>query len=58
MLLLGVAERRALTSDSLNRRCPPKVLIEVSFPDFAQRVTVFGSTRNKEATSEGVNRTS
>jgi hypothetical protein len=25
-----------------------------SLPDFAQRVTVLGSTRNKEATSAGV----
>ena len=58
MLLFVVAESNALTSDSLYRRCPPRVLIEVSFPDFAQRVTVFGSTRNKEATSAGVSRTS
>ena len=58
MLLLVVAESNALTSDSLYLRWPPKVLIEVSFPDFAHLVTVFGSTRNKEATSAGVNRTS
>jgi hypothetical protein len=31
------------------------VRIEVSFPAFAQRVTVFGSTRNIVATSAGVN---
>jgi hypothetical protein len=58
MLLLIVAESSAFTSDSLYRRCPPKVLIEVSFPDFAHLVTVLGSTRNNEATSAGVNRTS
>jgi hypothetical protein len=29
--------------------------MEVSFPAFAHLVTVFGSTRNKEATSAGVN---
>jgi hypothetical protein len=29
-----------------------------SLPDLAQRVTVFGSTRNSEATSEGVSRDS
>ncbi len=58
MLSLVGVESNALTSDSLYRRCPPKVLIEVSFPDFAHLVTVFGSTRNNEATSAGVNRTS
>ena len=46
------------TSDSRQRRCPPSVLIEVNFPAFAQRVTVFGSTRKSDATSEGVNKTS
>ena len=45
---------RALTSDSLYLRWPPRVLIEVNLPAFAQRVTVFGSTRNKLATSDGV----
>jgi len=30
------------------------VRIEDSFPDLAQRVTVFGSTRNRVATSDGV----
>src|ERR1022692_4781090 len=33
---------------------PPSVLIDVSFPALAQRVTVFGSTRNIVATSAGV----
>lgn len=42
------------TSDSLYRRCPPRVRMEVNLPAFAQRVTVFGSTRNMEATSAGV----
>jgi len=49
-----VVFNRALTSDSLYLRWPPSVLIEVNLPAFAQRVTVFGSTRNKLATSEGV----
>src|SRR5207237_878041 len=36
------------------RRCPPSVRIEESFPAFAHRVTVFGSTRKRAATSAGV----
>lgn len=52
--VIVVVISRALTSDSLYLRWPPRVLIEVNFPAFAQRVTVFGSTRNKLATSEGV----
>jgi hypothetical protein len=38
----------------LYRRCPPIVLIDGSFPDLAQRVTVFGLTLNIAATSLGV----
>ena len=56
--MLVVLRRSALTSDSLYLRCPPKVLIEVNFPDFAHLVTVFGSTLNNDATSAGVNKTS
>src|ERR1700734_2174511 len=44
----------ARTSDSRNRRCPPGVRMLVIRPDAAQRVTVFGSTRNRAATSPGV----
>ena len=45
---------RALTSDSRNRRCPPGVRMDPMRPADAQRVTVFGSTRNMSATSPGV----
>ena len=45
---------RARTSDSRNRRCPPGVRMLVIRPDAAHRVTVFGSTRNRAATSPGV----
>jgi len=44
-----------MISASRYRRCPPSVLIAESFPALAQRVTVFGSTRNNAATSAGVN---
>jgi hypothetical protein len=44
------------TSDSLYLLCPPRVLIEVNFPAFAHLVTVFGSTLNNAATSDGVRR--
>ena len=47
---------RDLTSDSLYLLCPPKVLIEVNLPAFAHLVTVFGSTLNSAATSDGVSR--
>ena len=47
---------RDLTSDSLYLLCPPKVLIEVNLPAFAHLVTVFGSTLNNAATSDGVRR--
>ena len=57
-LLNEIAPRSALTSDSLYLRWPPKVLMEVNFPAFAHLVTVFGSTRNSEATSAGVSKTS
>jgi len=40
----------ARTSDSRNRRCPPGVRMLLIRPDAAQRVTVFGSTRNRAAT--------
>src|SRR2546425_13101763 len=43
-----------MTSDSRYRRWPPRVRIEESFPAFAHRVTVLGSTRNRAATSAGV----
>jgi hypothetical protein len=45
---------RARTSDSRNLRCPPGVRMLVMRPDAAHRVTVFGSTRNRAATSPGV----
>ncbi len=51
----GIPASRARTSVSRYRRCPPSVRIEVSFPAFAHRVTVLGSTRNIVATSAGVN---
>src|SRR4051794_18727904 len=44
----------ARTSDSRNRRWPPGVRMLPMRPAAAQRVTVFGSTRNNEATSPGV----
>jgi hypothetical protein len=51
---LIIRELQIRDSDDVRLR----VRIEVSLPAFAQRVTVFGSTRNKDATSDGVNRTS
>ena len=48
----------ARTSDSRNRRWPPGVRMLPMRPDAAQRVTVFGSTRNRLATSPGVRRRS
>ena len=48
----------ARTSDSRNLRCPPGVRMLVMRPEAAQRVTVFGSTRNRAATSPGVSRRS
>ena len=56
--ILVVVISRDLTSDSLYLRCPPRVLMDVNLPAFAHLVTVFGSTRNKIATSEGVSKTS
>jgi hypothetical protein len=50
----GMPARRARTSVSRYRRCPPSVRIDVSFPAFAHLVTVFGSTLNIVATSAGV----
>src|ERR1700721_267673 len=49
---------RARTSDSRNLRWPPGVRMLVMRPEAAQRVTVFGSTRNRAATSPGVSRRS
>src|SRR6202020_3147343 len=50
----GMPASSARTSVSRYRRCPPRVRIDVSLPALAQRVTVFGSTRNIVATSAGV----
>src|SRR5258707_5762620 len=50
----GMPASRARTSVSRYRRWPPRVLMDVSFPAFAHRVTVLGSTRNIVATSAGV----
>ena len=50
--------RRACTSDSRKRRCPPGVRMLLIRPAAAQRVTVFGSTRKRAATSPGVSRRS
>jgi hypothetical protein len=50
----GIPAKRARTSVSRYRRCPPSVRIDVSFPAFAHLVTVFGSTLNIVATSAGV----
>ncbi|SCE03348.1 hypothetical protein GA0115247_12095 [Streptomyces sp. PalvLS-984] len=50
----GIPASSARTSASRYRRCPPSVRMDVSLPAFAQRVTVFGSTRNIVATSAGV----
>src|SRR5580700_12229021 len=49
---------KARTSDSRNLRWPPGVRMLVMRPEAAQRVTVFGSTRNRAATSPGVSRRS
>src|SRR5882724_10905163 len=49
---------RVFTSDSRNRRWPPGVRIDPIRPAVAQRVTVFGSTRNNVATSPGVSKRS
>lgn len=45
-----------MISDLKYRLCPPSVLTEDSLPALAQRVTVFGSTRNSVATSPGVSK--
>ncbi len=50
----GMPASKARTSVSRYRRWPPRVLMDVNFPAFAHRVTVFGSTRNIVATSAGV----
>jgi hypothetical protein len=50
----GSPRSRARTSDSRNRRCPPGVLMLLMRPEAAHRVTVFGSTRKRAATSPGV----
>lgn len=57
--LTGSSPRsNACTSDSRNRRCPPGVRMLLILPAAAQRVTVFGSTRKRAATSPGVNKRS
>src|SRR5881409_4295526 len=45
-----------MISAALKRRCPPRVRMAEIFPDWAQRVTVFGLTRKISATSLGVRR--
>src|SRR5437764_8284312 len=45
---------RERTSEARNRRWQPSVRIDVSFPERAQRLTVFGLTRKRTATSAGV----
>jgi len=50
----GMPASKARTSVSRYRRCPPSVLMDVSFPALAHLVTVLGSTRNIVATSAGV----
>src|SRR5438445_1324613 len=47
-----------MISAELNRRWPPRVRMAEIFPDWAQRVTVFGLTRKMAATSLGVSRSS
>src|SRR6476469_3611982 len=47
---------RSRTSEARKRRWPPSVRSAVSFCERAHRVTVFGLTRNIEATSAGVRR--
>ena len=42
------------TSLARYRRCPPNVFTAVSFPALAHRVTVFGDTPTRRATSAGV----
>lgn len=49
---------RALISTSRYLRWPPGVRILLIRPDAAHRVTVFGSTRKRAATSPGVSRRS
>jgi hypothetical protein len=56
VVVLVIDLSRDLTSDSLYLLCPPKVLMEVNLPAFAHLVTVFGSTLNNAATSDGVRR--
>ena len=46
--------RQRRISDARKRRWPPSVRIAVILPARAQRVTVFGLTRNSAATSAGV----
>src|SRR5881628_682010 len=50
----AVAAKRARTSRSRKRRCPPRVRTAVKRPARAHRVTVALSTPNRAATSEGV----
>src|SRR5581483_4700112 len=50
--------RAARISALRNRRCPPRVRMAEILPERAQRVTVFGLTRNSAATAEGVSSSS
>src|SRR2546423_3908765 len=47
-----------MISIARRRRCPPRVRMAEILPALAQRVTVFGLTRNISATSDGVRRAS
>src|SRR5436190_19301479 len=50
----SICSRQRRISDARNRRWPPRVRMAVIFPARAQRVTVFGFTRKRAATSAGV----
>jgi len=54
----STSSRKWRISLARKRRWPPSVRIAEILPARAQRVTVFGLTRNIAATSEGVNRVS
>ena len=54
----STCSRNRRISAARKRRCPPRVRIAEILPARAQRVTVFGFTRNMAATSEGVSRAS
>src|SRR5439155_12373767 len=50
----SICSRQRRISEARKRRWPPRVRIAVILPARAQRVTVFGFTRNSAATSAGV----